>query len=40
MIGQVGQFQRGAIRKHHDRDRPFAPAIITYADDGDLAHLR
>ena len=40
MIGQVGQFQRRAIRQHHDRDRPFAPALIGHADDGDLAHLR
>ena len=40
MIGQVGQFQRCTVRQHHDRDRPFAPAFVGHADDGDFAHLR
>ena len=40
MIREVRQFQCRAVRQHHDRDGPFAPARVGHADDGDFAHLR
>src|SRR4051812_17319623 len=40
VIGEIRQFQRGSVPKHHDRHRSFTPAVIRYADNRYFAHLR